>query len=109
MLLALEILRTLLRKEPAVVVEGEVKEVLAMTDNDPQAAEGVGQETATPDPLLADAPKDDKDTDSLLDVFQTEEVEETTVSVLPRELSDVSIHSLLEQTRQVADEVKGGR
>ena len=72
MLLSLEILRTLLRKEPAVVVEGEVKEVLAMTDNDPQAAEGVGQETATPDPLLADAPKDDKDTDSLLDVFQTE-------------------------------------
>ena len=80
-----------------------------MTDNNPQAVEGVGQEAATPDPLLADKPKDDQDADSLLDIFKGVEVEESNISVLSRELSDVSIHSLLEQIRQVADEIKGGR
>jgi len=49
------------------------------------------------------------DTDSMLDVFTSVEVEETLVSVLSRGLSDVNIHSLLEQTRQVAGEIRRGR
>lgn len=52
---------------------------------------------------------DNLDTDSMLDVFTSVEVEETLVSVLSRDLSDVSIHSLLEQTRQIAGEIKRGR
>lgn len=91
------------------MVEGEVKEALAMTDDNPQAVDGVGQKVAAPDPLLADSPKDDRDTDSMLDVFEGVEVEENAISMLSRELSDVSIDSLLEQTRQVADEIKRGR
>jgi len=91
------------------VVEGEVKEALAMTDDNPQAVEGVGQNVATPDPLLADSPEDDRDADSLLDVFKGVEVEETTLSVLSRQLGDVSIDSLLEQARQVADEIERRR
>lgn len=52
---------------------------------------------------------DNLNTDSMLDVFTSTEVEETLVSVLSRDLSDVSIHSLLEQTRQIAGEIKRGR
>jgi len=91
------------------VVEGEVKEALAMTDDNPQAVEGVDQKVAAPDPLLADSPKDDRDGDSMLDVFKSVEVEKNAISVLSRELSDVSIDSLLEQTRQVAEEIERGR
>ncbi len=49
---------------------------------------------------------DNTDTDSMLDVFTGVEVEDSHISVLSRELSDVSIHSLLEQTRQVAGDIK---
>jgi ribosomal protein L12E/L44/L45/RPP1/RPP2 len=48
------------------------------------------------------------DTDSLLDVFTSIEVEESPLSALARELSDVSMHSLLEQTRQLAGELGRG-
>lgn len=51
---------------------------------------------------------DGNDSDSLLDVFTNVEVEETFVSALARELSDVNMNSLLEQTRQVAGEVRRG-
>jgi len=51
---------------------------------------------------------DGNDSDSLLDVFTNVEVEETFVSALARELSDVNMNSLLEQTRQVAGEVGRG-
>ena len=46
------------------------------------------------------------DTDSMLDVFTSVEAEETLISILSRDLSDVSIHSLLEETRQIAGEIK---
>lgn len=49
---------------------------------------------------------DDADTDSLLDVFTSVEVEESPVSILSRELSEVNISSLLEQTREIAGEMK---
>jgi len=65
------------------VVGDEVKEALAMTEN--------------------------PDADNLLDVFTGVEVEENIVSILSRELGDVSIDSLLEQMRQIADEIKWGR
>ncbi|UCC60831.1 MAG: hypothetical protein JSV02_03145 [Dehalococcoidia bacterium] len=51
---------------------------------------------------------DNVDTDSMLDVFTSVEVEESLVSILSRDLSDVSIHSLLEQTMQIASEIKKG-
>lgn len=51
---------------------------------------------------------DNLDNDSMLDIFTSVEVEESLVSVLSRDLSDISIHSLLEQTRQIAGEIKQG-
>jgi ribosomal protein L12E/L44/L45/RPP1/RPP2 len=52
---------------------------------------------------------EDTDTDSLLDVFTSVEVEENPISIISRELSDVSIDSLLDQTREIAVEIKRGR
>jgi ribosomal protein L12E/L44/L45/RPP1/RPP2 len=49
---------------------------------------------------------DNIDTDSMLDVFTGVEVEENLISLLSRGLSDVSIQSLLEQTKQLAGEIK---
>lgn len=49
---------------------------------------------------------DNIDADSMLDVFTGVEVEESLVSELARELSEVSVHSLLEQTRQVAGDIR---
>jgi hypothetical protein len=49
---------------------------------------------------------DSADTDSLLDVFTSVEVEDNPISIISRELSDVSISSLLEQTREIAGEMK---
>ena len=50
---------------------------------------------------------DNPEADSLLDVFTSVEVEDSPISALARGLSDVSIDSLLEQSRQVATQMKG--
>jgi ribosomal protein L12E/L44/L45/RPP1/RPP2 len=49
---------------------------------------------------------DNIDSNSILDVFTSVEVEENLISLLSRDLSDVSIQSLLEQTKQVAGQIK---
>ena len=53
--------------------------------------------------------KDEKGTDGLLDVFtSSDEFVESPVSRLSKELADISVYSLLEQTKQVAEEIKWG-
>ena len=85
------------------------KEALLMAENNPSALKGSGDKVAIADPAQAKAPKkDDKGADSLLDVFTSEEVVESSISRLSKDLIDVSIDSLLEQTKQVAHEIKWG-
>lgn len=80
-----------------------------MAENSPQVPKGSEGKVAVADPVQAKASKkDDKGTDSLLDVFTSEEFVESTISKLSKDLGDVSIDSLLEQTKQVAEEIKGG-
>ncbi len=81
-----------------------------MAENNLQSAKASGERVAVAEPAPAKAAKkDDKATDSLLDVFTSEEAVESSVSRLSKDLGDVSIDSLLEQTRQVAREIKSGR
>jgi len=57
-------------------------------------------------------PKDSKgnrNPDSLLDVFTSEELVETAASKLSKDLSELSIYSLLEETQQVAQGIRGLR
>ncbi len=80
-----------------------------MAENSPPAPKRSEDKVAVADPAQANAPKkDDKGTDSLLDVFTSEEFVESSISKLSKDLSDVSIESLLEQTKQVAEEIKWG-
>lgn len=80
-----------------------------MAENNPPAPQGSADKVAVADPAQAkSAKKDDKRTESLLDVFTSEEISESPISKLSKDLGDVSIHSLLEQTKQIADEIKFG-
>lgn len=49
----------------------------------------------------------ERNPDSLLDVFTTEDFVETTVNRLSKDLNDLSIYSLLEETKQVAQGIRG--
>jgi hypothetical protein len=85
------------------------KEALLMTENSPPSPKSSEDKVAVVDPAQTKASKkDDKGTDSLLDVFTSEELVESPVSKLSKDLSDVSIDSLLEQTKKVAEEIKWG-
>ena len=80
-----------------------------MPENSPQAPKGTAEKVAVAEPAQAKSPKkDDKGTDSLLDVFTSEELVETPVSRLSKELGDVSVQMLLEQTQQIAQEIRCG-
>jgi hypothetical protein len=52
--------------------------------------------------------KNDKRNDSILDVFTSEDTEESDISRLSKYLGDVSIDSLLEQTKKIAEEIGCG-
>ena len=80
-----------------------------MSENTPQAPKGSADKVAVADPAQAKGPKkDDKGADSLLDVFTSEEFVESSVSRLSQDLGDVSVYTLLEQTKQLAQEMKCG-
>jgi hypothetical protein len=81
-----------------------------MAENNPQAPKSTAEKVAVADPAQAKSPKkDDKGTDSLLDVFTSEELVETPISKLSKDLGDVSVYALLEQTKQLAQDMKCGR
>lgn len=80
-----------------------------MAENNPQAPKGSADKVAVADPAQVKSPKkDDKGTDSLLDVFTSEELVESPISRLSQDLGDVSIQTLLEQTKQLAEEMRCG-
>ena len=86
-----------------------LKEALAMAENNSQAPKGSADKVVITDPAQAKSPKkDDKGTESLLDVFTIEELVETPISKLSQDLSDVSVYALLEQTKQLAEEMNCG-
>jgi len=61
------------------------------------------------EPSLTKESKGERNPESLLDVFTSEELVETTASKLSKDLSDMSIYSLLEETKQVAQGIRGLR
>lgn len=80
-----------------------------MTENNPQSPQSSAEKVAVPDPAQAKIPKkDDKGIDSLFDIFTNEEVVDSPISKLSKELGDVSIYSLLEQTKQIAEGMRCG-
>ena len=46
------------------------------------------------------------DTDSLMDIFTEVQVEDSPISALSRDLGDVTMGSLVEEGRRIADQVR---
>lgn len=80
-----------------------------MAENNPQAPQGSADKVVVADPAQVKSPrKDVKGTESLLDVFTSEELVESPISKLSKDLGDVSVYTLLEQTKQIAEAIKCG-
>jgi hypothetical protein len=80
-------------------------------EDKPQALEAVNQSTESPNQPPAEKPKEagDKDTDSLLDVFRSEQGEMNTLGSISEELGDMSIYSLLEEGKKIVAKIRGGQ
>lgn len=81
------------------------------TEDKPQALEAVNQGAALSNQPPAEKPKEagGKDTDSLLDVFRSEQGEIDTLGPISEELGDMSIYSLLEEGKKIVSKIRGGR
>ncbi|HUV52471.1 MAG TPA: hypothetical protein VMW64_05290 [Dehalococcoidia bacterium] len=86
--------------------EGPVK-----TEDKPQVLEAVNQSTEPSGQPSAKKPEggEDKDTESILDVFRSEQGEMDTLGPLSEELDDMSIYSLLEEGKKIVSKIRGGR
>lgn len=80
-----------------------------MADVKPQAVKDSGSNPAVATQPQAKTVKSDKDVDGLLDIFTAVEVGENPISKLSKDLGEVSVYSLLEQTQQLAAQIKLGR
>lgn len=80
------------------------------TEGKPQALEAVNQGVASPNQPAAEKPKEagDKDTESLMDIFRSENGEIDTLGPISEELGDMSIYSLLEEGKKIVAKIKGG-
>jgi hypothetical protein len=94
-------------KKEIVLAKNETSEATAKEG--PQAPESAGgQNTAVANPPEGKPPQDNKgkDVDSLLEIFKVEKLEEDTLSALSKELRNISVYSLLEETKEVAEKMK---
>ena len=79
-----------------------------MAENGVSASKGNSDNPGMASAPSGKSPKDAKNTDGLLDVFTSEELTETAFGLLGKDLGNVSITSLLEETRQLAEEIRRG-
>lgn len=87
---------------------GESLEIddLIETGGDLQTAEVQSPNIAEEGQSQAEKPQEVGETDSLLDVFRDEHLEDNPISILARGLDDTSVHSLLEEMKGIVDRVK---
>ena len=81
------------------------------TEDKPQMLEAVNQSTEPSGQPSAKKPEggEDKDTESILDVFRSEQGEMDTLGPISEELDDMSIYSLLEEGKKIMEKIKSGR
>ena len=79
-----------------------------MADTNPQALKSSEDKVAAASQTQTKTVKADKAADSLLDVFTTEDLADTLVGKLSKDLGDISILALLEQTKQLAEQMRLG-
>ena len=87
-------------------VESEPVEMAATADATPQTLEVESQSAEEADSTQTEKAPEGGEVDSLLDVFKDEELSESPISTLSRELSDTNIYSLLEEMKQIVEKVR---
>lgn len=93
-------------KEEVSQVENAISQSTSETEAATPGPEPVSQKIEAINMPSADSPQDDEKIESVLDVFRSEELAVDTTSALSKELSDTSVYSLLEESKQIAQIAK---
>jgi hypothetical protein len=93
-------------KKKVSQAEGEANEAPSETKVEPQGLESGSRKIEAANTSSTNNPQEDEKIESVLDVFRTEELAVDTTSTLSKELSDTSVYSLLEESKQVAQIAK---
>jgi hypothetical protein len=77
-----------------------------MAENSAPASKGNSDNSGMAPASSGKSPKDAKNTEGMLDVFTSEDLTESTISILGKDLGNLSMTSLLEETKQLAEEIR---
>lgn len=91
---------------PRTLEEGQEVDVAAPGDDDLEAGEGKEQKVEISGSPQVEEAQGDEEANSLLDVFKSEPLAESPISVLAQGLEDTNIYSLLEEMKGIADNVR---
>jgi len=97
------------KKEIVVAVpeeSGEEIRVALVVKDEPQALKPDTQKVEAANPPQQKGTQDSVNPDSLLEIFKSEENPLAPLGTLAKELRDMSIYSLLEETKQIAEKMK---
>ena len=86
--------------------EAEASAVLSEAKAEARAPEPVGQKVEAANTPPANSPQEEEKIESVLEVFRSEGLALDTTSSLSKELGDMSVYSLLEETKQIAQIAK---
>ena len=93
-------------KAEAGKAEAEASAVLSGAKAEARAPEPVGQKVEAANTPPPNSPEEEEKLESVLDVFRSEGLAVETTSSLSKELADMSVYSLLEETKQIAQIAK---
>jgi hypothetical protein len=93
-------------KEKAGKAEAEASAVQSDAKAEARAPEPVGQKVEAANMPPANSPEEEEKIESVLEVFRSEGLALETTSSLSKELGDMSVYSLLEETKQIAQIAK---
>ena len=80
-----------------------------MAENSAPASKGNSENPGIASASSGKSSKDAKNSEGMLDVFTSEDLTESTVSILGKDLGNLSMSSLLEETKQLAEEIRRSR
>jgi len=93
-------------KAEAGKAEAEASAVLSEAKAEARVPEPVGQKVEAANTPPASSPQEEEKIESVLEVFRSEGLALDTTSSLSKELGDMSVYSLLEETKQIAQIAK---
>ena len=93
-------------KEGVTQAESKASEAPAETKVETPALESDSQKIKAADRLSANSPQEDEKIKSVLEIFKSEELGLDTTTSLSKELGDMNVYSLLEESKQIAQIAK---